>query len=430
MPERLLHYIWQYKFFSRFEQYTTQGEKIEVIDVGKLNTDSGPDFFNAKLKINGQLWAGNIEIHINSSDWYKHHHDQNPNYDNIIMHIVAHADTEIRSTKGRLIPQCELKYPEGIQHKYIQWLISGEKTACQDDIANVPTIYINDWKSSLLADRLQQKSNYINDLLKHYNNDWEETFYVTLAHYFGFHTNGAPFELLAKQTPLAYIGKHRNDLFQIEAILYGQAGLLTQQPSDSTDRYYNSLCKEYQFLKTKFSLTPIQGELWKFLRMRPDNFPTVRIAEFAALLHQTDHLFASLTEAKTINELRKLFEIKTSEYWDTHYMFNKESIKSPKRLGANAIDILIINVVTPFLFAYGTNRNQSDYQDRAEQMLDELPPEKNSIITNWKQIGLSCQSAADTQALIHLHEQYCTNHKCLHCRIAHKIFSKTINGVP
>ncbi len=430
MPERLLHYIWQYKFFSRFEQYTTQGEKIEVIDVGKLNTDSGPDFFNAKLKINGQLWAGNIEIHINSSDWYKHHHDQDPNYDNIIMHIVAHADTEIRSTKGRLIPQCELKYPEGIQHKYIQWLISGEKTACQDDIANVPTIYINDWKSSLLADRLQQKSNYINDLLKHYNNDWEETFYVTLAHYFGFHTNGAPFELLAKQTPLAYIGKHRNDLFQIEAILYGQAGLLTQQPSDSTDRYYNSLCKEYLFLKTKFSLTPIQGELWKFLRMRPDNFPTVRIAEFAALLHQTDHLFASQTEAKTINELRKLFEIKTSEYWDTHYMFNKESVYSPKRLGSNAIDILIINVVAPFLFAYGTNRNQSDYQDRAEQMLDELPPEKNSIITNWKQIGLSCQSAADTQALIHLHEQYCTNHKCLHCRIAHKIFSKTINGVP
>ncbi len=425
MPERLLHYIWQHKLFMRFAQQTTDGRSVEVIDVGRLNTDGGPDFFNAKIKIDGQIWAGNVEIHINSSDWYNHHHDQDATYDSIVLHVVMRADREVLRTDGLPITQCELKIPDGIQHKYLDWLVAETFIPCQNDIASVPKIYIEDWKSSLLADRFLKKTRTINDLLAMYDNSWEEIFYITLAHYFGFHTNGLPFELLAKQTPLAYIGKHRDNLFQLEAMLFGQAGMLAEpnKPTEKDD-YFCSLQREYHFLQKKFNLTPIDGSLWKRLRMRPDNFPTVRIAEFAALLNKSDHLFATLLGAETIAEMQKILEVRTSDYWDTHYQFNQASITHAKHLGKHAINTLIINVVIPFLFAYGLDREQVSLEQRAEVLLDKLPAELNSIIKNWENIGLEVKSAADSQALIHLHEHYCSDHKCLHCRIAKQIFSR------
>jgi len=424
MPERLLHYIWQQKLFMRFKQQTTDGRLIEVIDVGKLNTDGGPDFFNAKIKIDGQVWAGNVEIHINASDWYNHHHDVDQAYDSIILHVVMRADCEVSRTDGQPITQCELKIPEGIQHKYLDWLVSETFIPCQNDITKVPKIYIEDWKSSLLSDRFLKKTKAINDLLTMYGNNWEEIFYITLAHYFGFHTNGVPFEMLAKQTPLSYIGKHRDNLFQLEAILFGQAGMLIDGLNETKDDYFCLLQREYNFLQKKFELSPIEGSLWKRLRMRPDNFPTVRIAEFAALLNKSDHLFATLLGAETIGEMQKILEVETSEYWDTHYVFNQPSIMHKKHLGKNAINTLIINVVIPFLFAYGLDREQEALEQRAELLLDKVQAEENSIVKNWKNIGLEVRSAADSQALIHLHEHYCSDHRCLHCRIAKQIFSK------
>lgn len=423
MPERLLHYIWQQCLFMRFEQQTTDGRKVEVIDVGRLNTDGGPDFFNAKVIIDGQLWAGNIEIHINSSDWFRHHHDSDKAYDSVILHVVMRADAEVCRTNGEQIPQCELRFPDGVQRKYLDWLVSETQIPCKDDIAAVPKVYIEDWKSSLLADRLLIKTQSINDLLLQNRNSWEETFYITLAHYFGFHTNGTPFELLAKQTPLAFLGKHRDNLFQLEAMLFGQSGMLDDNVSQKDD-YYSALLQEYRFLKTKFGLSPIDGSMWKRLRMRPDNFPTVRIAEFAALLNKSDHLFATLMETQTIIQMRKILDVQASEYWDTHYQFNTVSVRHPKRLGKNAIDTLIINVVVPFLFAYGIDRDQPAYEERAEMLLDKIPAESNSVIHDWRNIGLEINSAADSQALIHLHEHYCSDHRCLHCRIATKILSR------
>ena len=416
MPENLLHFIWQQKLFMRFEQFTTEGMKVEVIDTGRHNTDGGPDFFNAKIRIGEQIWVGNVEIHINSSDWYKHHHDSDTAYDNVILHVVLNADTQVRTTSGEIIPQCQLRFPQSVKEKYLQWLVSDKFAACHDDIKNIPNIYIEDWKTSLLADRLLKKSKAIHDILSLYHNNWEETFYIVMAHYFGFHTNGAPFEMTAKSLPLSYIGKHRDNLFQIEALLFGQAGMLAD--NGEHDTYYTELRHEYNFLQNKFQLTPIDGSMWKFLRMRPDNFPTVRIAQFAALLHKSDHLFATLLGASDIEELQQIIDVNASEYWDTHYKFDTPSIKRTKHLGINAINTIIINVVVPFLFAYGLEHDMPPYQERAEILLDNIPYEKNSIISNWKETGINVKSAADSQALIHLHEYYCTDKRCLHCRVA------------
>ena len=411
----------------RYPQQTTDGRAVEIIDVGRLNTDGGPDFFNAKVLIDGQLWAGNVEIHINSSDWFRHHHDADLTYDTVVLHVVMRANAEVCRSDGQSIPQCELRFPDGVQRKYLDWLVSETFVPCQNDIKSVPKIYIDDWKSSLLADRLLCKTQAVNDLLQVYNGSWEEVFYVTLAHYFGFHTNGTPFELLAKQTPLPFLGKHRDNLFQLEAMLFGQAGMLVEPIDGIKDDYFKSLQREYHFLQNKFKLEPIDGTLWKRLRMRPDNFPTVRIAEFAALLHKSDHLFATLVESQTIADMQQILEVTTSDYWDTHYQFNQESIRHPKHLGKNAVNTLIINVVIPCLFAYGLERDRLEYEERAELLLDQVPAEKNSIIKNWQDIGLDVRSAADSQALIHLHEHYCADHRCLHCRIATKIFSRQID---
>lgn len=419
MPELLLHYIWQRKAFLVFPQYTADGKAVEVVDVGLHNSDSGPDFFNAKIRIDGVMWVGNIEIHLLSSDWYRHGHDKDKAYDSIVLHVVKKIDREVFNSKGEQVVQCELRYPT--DEKQLERLLIDRLSLCSDRLFEDTSLLTDDWRHSLLTDRLKKKMSAIEQLLALNRNNWEEAFYITLAHNFGFHTNGLPFELLAQSLPLPFILKHRDNLFQLEAMLFGQAGLLNE--TVVTDDYTKSLWAEYSFLKKKFSLTPIDGSIWKMLRMRPQNFPHIRIAQFAALLHQSEFLFSKVTEQTNLKTLREMFNITPSEYWSEHYRFGAIVPKMNATLGTNAIDLLIINTIVPYKFAFARSKGYLAGQDAAFSLLLNIPAEKNNIINRWRLLGFKIKNAADSQTFIHLYQNYCLKNRCMSCDVGWQIFT-------
>ncbi len=419
MPELLLHYIWQRKAFLAFSQQTTDGRRVEVVDTGIHNSDAGPDFFNAKLMIDGVMWVGNVEIHLLSSDWYRHGHDKDSAYDSIVLHVVKKADREVFNSKGKHIPQCVLQYPH--DEEQLERLLIDRLAYCSDRLYEDTSLFTDDWRHALLIDRMSKKTNAIEQLLSLTRHNWEEAFYITLAHNFGFHTNGLPFELLAKSLPLAYILKHRDNLFQIEALLFGQSGLLTEETA--TDDYTKSLLKEYSFLRKKFTLTPIDGSMWKMLRMRPQNFPHLRIAQFAALLHQSEFLFSRVIEENDLNQLRQLFAVSPSDYWKNHYRFASQSPSNEASMGKSAIDILLINSVVPYKFAYSKSRNNVQGQNSAFALLDTIPAEKNNIVARWKLLGFKIKTASESQLFIHLYQNYCLLNRCMNCDIGWQIFT-------
>ena len=424
MKESILHYVWQFRLFRMNNLKTTDGKMVEIIHPGLPNTDAGPDFFNAKIKIDDTLWAGNIEIHNQSSDWAKHRHTADKAYDNVILHVVNKADKAVFRTNGDPLPQLELEVPEHIRMNYNE-LLSGKKwIPCGDKITQVPLILINDWKSALLIERMEQKTEMIETLLTQTNNHWEEAFYVSLARSFGFGTNSQAFERLARSLPMSILAKHKDDIFQLEALLFGQAGLLEQAENDE---YHAKLKKEYRFLQTKYHLKPIESSEWKLLRLRPDNFPHVRLAQFAALTHRSSKLFSKTIAAADIMQLRALFDCEVSDYWKKHYLFGKQSAESAKRLGRKSIDILLINTVVPFLFAHSKKKNAEC--ETALKLLELIPSEKNAVVRRWVELGVSSASAFDSQALLHLKKKYCDDKKCLRCRIGHKVLSKSNNQV-
>jgi hypothetical protein len=413
MPEILLHYIWQKHLWAGFSQTTTDGQSIEIISVGQHNIHAGADFSHAHICINGQDWIGNIEIHVQASDWYKHNHHTNPAYDSTILHVVAHADKEVLNSRGEPIPQCELQYPH--DKDYLSLLFqqaNPNDIPCGKQLIKEPTLLTKGWKHTLLKKRLDNKCQYINQLLHITQQSWIHAFYITLAHNFGFHTNGIPFELLAIQTPLSYLQKHRNSLFQITAILLGQSGLLD---ANSVDPEKRALWQEYIFLQKKFSLHPIDGSLWKKARMRPQGAPEVRIRQFAHLIYQSEHLFADLMEAQTIEDMVDLLTLK----YDHEEVY--ACVERPLPLGRKSIEILLINTVIPYRYAY--THSQSPI-DMTIYWLENIKKEDNTIIRQWTMIGQIVNSAADTQALIHLYQNYCQPHLCFHCQIGHQIFSQ------
>ena len=420
MKESILHYVWQYKLFDAINLTTTDGDSVEIIDTGKPNTDAGPDFFNAKVKIGNTLWAGNIEIHTSSGEWLKHGHQTDKAYDSIILHVVKKADIEVFRQDGEKIPQLVLTYPDRIDSAYEQLIKEQKWVACAGKIQNVPSIFVNSWKTTLLTERLEMKIKAIESLLDANVMHWEEAFYVTLARSFGFGTNSQAFELLARSLPLSILGKHKNNLLQIESLLFGQAGLLTD---DHEDEYFKTLKKEYLFLKEKYSLNGLNTEQWKLLRLRPDNFPHIRIAQFSVLIHNSVKLFSKIIENPDTIYLNKLFTTEPSEYWKTHYLFGHTSPEKAKHLGKESVNSIIINTVVPFLFCYAYKKNIQTLKDKALQILETLPAERNAIITGWKNQGLEVTSAFDTQALLHLKKYYCDDKKCLRCRIGHKVLT-------
>ncbi len=420
MREDFLHYLWRTKRFHLDNLRSTEGEILQISNFGKHNHHAGPDFLEAKIRIGDTLWAGNVEIHLNASEWIAHKHQRDRAYDNVILHVVLEEDQPIFRNSGERIPCLELRQriPPKIIKTYQKIVHNEHWIPCQHHFYTITDLTKNMWIDRLLVERLEQKTVHIAERLSQTNNAWEETFYQILARNFGVKVNAEPFELVAQSTPLNLFAKHKNNLFQIEALLFGQAGLLQ---GEFVDTYPKSLQKEYQFLQKKYQLSPVKKESWRFMRMRPANFPSIRLAQFATLIYQSSHLFSKILEAESTKDIEKLFKVSLSEYWLTHYIFDKASTKRKKTLGKSTIHLLIINTIVPFLFLYGTHKSIETYRDKALRFLEELAPEKNSIIEKWKTLGLTPDSAYQTQALLQLKNEYCTNKRCLECAIGNSI---------
>ena len=419
--EQLLHYVWKHKIFSLKELKTTTGQQVEVIDTGLANTDAGPDFFNAKLKLDGVLWIGNIEIHERSSDWFKHGHHADAGYNSVILHIASEIDMEISRSNGERIPQIQLICPEAVRTNYKELLETDSYPPCYRIIPSLPPFTAHSWMTALQMERFEQKATLLNERLKRCQGNWEDAFFITLARNFGFGLNGDAFETWAHQLPFRAVDKHRNDLFQIEAIFFGQAGILEDSDGDG---YYLRLKKEYTYLQHKFGLIPMDASLWRFLRLRPANFPHIRIAQLACLYHRAYGLLSRIMETETLQGVRDILKGGTSEYWLTHYTFGGSSPSRPKTLSNTSLDLLIINTVVTFLYAYGLHKGNRVLCARAGSFLEELKAENNYITRMWEQYGMKASNAADSQALIQLKKEYCDKKKCLYCRIGYEYLKR------
>ncbi len=426
MPEEFLQYIWKNRLFASQNLETTDGEKLEIINQGKHNTNSGPDFFNAKIKIGQTIWAGNIEIHKKTSHWNQHNHQYDKTYNNVILHVVENADENITRTNGEPIPTMILEYPEHLRDNYQNLLDAQSWIACEEQFHKIDPVILQLGFNRLMIERLENKTEEIVSRLSQNEYNWNETFYQMLARMFGFKVNAIPFELLAKSLPSSILAKHKNNLFQLEALLFGNSGLLNNQLLG--DDYFIRLREEYSFLYKKYKLHAIESHLWKFMRLRPVNFPTVRISQLAALIYRWEGLFSKIIEIESIDNLKELFRVKASEYWNSHYNFNKTSkTQIPKELGENSANLLIINVVIPFLFVYGEKQNKQYLKNRALEFLEQLPAENNTVISHWAKLGIVSHSAFETQALLQLKNSYCETKKCLNCHIGVKLVSARNN---
>lgn len=420
--EKLMQYIWQHQLIDTQHLVTIDGKRVQVIDAGRLNRDAGPDFFNAKIRIDGCMWVGNIEIHYRASDWRRHNHHNDKAYDSVILHIVEVDDMAVTRTNGEVIPQLVLRAAPTLRGDYQKLVENAPLLSCGERIPSIDPFIITDWLNSLALERLQSKSERIESWLDLYKGNWEEVCYVTLSRNMGFGINSDAFERLARSLPLSFMQKHADSLFQIEAFLLGQAGLLTEQRND--DNYYTRLQGEYTFLQNKFGLTPLPEEAWKFFRLRPQNFPHRRLAMLAHYIYGGFSLFARLCQATTIEEMRTLFQVQLSGYWDTHYTFDATSPASTSVLGIPAIDIILINTVAPLIYTYGVYTGETTYIDRAQWVWESLRPEQNNIVRRFAAIGIDTHSALESQAVIQLYNEYCQNKKCLYCRIGHKLLAQ------
>ncbi|MCD6596239.1 MAG: DUF2851 family protein [Bacteroidales bacterium] len=420
MSEEFLHFLWKNQLFEKDSLRTASGEKILIVDVGEKNYDSGPDFFNAKIEIEGLLWVGNVEIHIKSSDWNRHKHNLDPAYDNVILHVVAENDKETVGTNGRNIPVLEIEVAEEYHEKYRQMMSSRLWIPCQQELFKIDPFRIKFWLGKILVERLKDKTGQFFALLEHNNNNWEESFYQGLAKSFGFKVNSLQFERLARSLPLKYLLQHKDNLFQLEALLFGQAGLLSEDLFG--DEYYQGLKKEYEFFRKKFELKPLEKHIWRFMRMRPLNFPTIRIAQFASMIHHSSgNLFSACMEAESHETLMEVFNFQVSPYWGNHYQFNKESINISKNMGLDAKYSILINTIIPFLFMFGEQKGRNDLKERSVKFLEEIPPEKNKLIRQWAEAGIQSDNAFYTQSLIQLRNSYCKYKRCLDCEIGNQI---------
>lgn len=422
MTEEFLYYVWLFKLYKK-DLISTNGESITILSPGIRNSDSGPDFFNAKIKIGETLWSGNVEMHLNSSDWDKHKHQFDPAYNNVILHVVYENDKEVKNEAGNVLCQLEMKSNilSSAEWNYQKLINNNKQILCSEFISDIDNITWIHWKERLLLQRLERKVSYIKDLFEYKNKDWNATFYILLAKYFGQKINQLPFELLAKSIDFNVIQKCIDSPLKIEALVFGQAGMLE---NDFVDEYPKQLKAEYKFLRKKYQLGPIDKSLWKFLRLRPVNFPTIRLAQFSVLLMSSGFLFSKIRELNTIKDLREIFNFEVHEYWNTHFQFDKESRFASKKIGKSFIDVILINVIIPLLFFYGKESGENKYEEYSLKLLEETKAEKNNITSKWEDQNLLVQSAYDSQSLIELYNEYCSKKRCLNCEICMKILSR------
>ena len=405
MPEIVLHYIWEHCLWAGFEQQTTDGRKVEILSVGEHNHDAGPDYSHARIRIDGKEWVGNIELHVCATDWVKHRHHLDKAYDNVILHVVRTADKPVYNSRGELVPQCALQYPS--DQDYLSRLFESARQmdsaftriGCAEQLIQDPSMLTEGWRRTLLRKRLECKRASIERLLEITKGSWEHALYISLARNFGFHTNSLPFEQLAINTPLSYLQKHRNSLFQLTALLMGQANLWdnAQFTMHNAQFAMDELAKEYEFLRAKFGLTPIDGTMWKHARMRPQNSPELRIRQFAQLLYQSESLLSKILDKQDLKELVPLFKV--------------------DQMGKSSIEILLINTVIPYKYAYARYRNNAQQAEEAIALLEQIAPENNNIIRQWRILGQEVKNAADSQALLHLYQNYCQHHECINCEV-------------
>lgn len=423
MKEDFLHHVWKYKLFDQSELRTTDGRKISIVQAGFHNHDAGPDFSQATIFIDNIQWNGNVEIHIKASDWHRHQHQDNVAYDTVILHVVYESDKLITIGQDEAVACLELKnrISPGLLSKYESLLLNKSWIACENSIESIDRDKIKLWLHAISIQRLHLKSQQVIKDLEESTYHWEMVFHKYLFKVFGLKVNQEAFTYLFESLPFERLAQASDDVFRIEALLFGQAGFLSESHSDD---YPRALLEEYSFLKHKYALVPIAQNYWKFARMRPANFPTIRLAQLSQLLHRYPRLFQHILEAE-VKSISPLFaDIEASPYWNTHYRFDDSSKARRKLLGKSRIDLIIINAVVPMLFSYGSVKKDDIYIDKALDLLDQIPAEKNSIINQWAALGIDSDSALQSQSLLHLKKEYCDKYKCIQCQIGVNIISQ------
>lgn len=419
IPEVFFHYIWKHKLLIN-EIFTRDGERITILYNGIYNTDSGPDFLCARIKIGSTVWAGNVEIHVRASDWYRHNHHKDAAYNNVILHVVAEDDMPVRDQSGRKLPTLCIAdaYDRNLLERYRSISQNMLWIPCQELINSINKIHVTGRLQAEAIQRLYNKSAAIRQELVLLKNDWEECCYRVISRQFGAKVNVPAFEMLTKTLPVKILMKEQGELERTEALLFGQSGLLNMR---IRGKYPHMLKKEHAFLAGKYRLSPMPGYLWKFMRMRPAAFPTIRIAYLAALYSQHQSIFQEVIERDSIKEITSLFKVKASPYWDNHFIFDRISSKKTKTFGTQSIHLLLINAIIPLIHLYGQEMNKPELCDRAVAFLEALPPENNAIIRRWSTLGIEAANSLESQGLIQLKRARCDHKKCLECSIGHKI---------
>ncbi len=421
LNEDLIHYLWKTKRFVYDNLTTTTGQEVKIINWGSHNHHSGPDFSNGKIKIGDTTWAGNVEMHISSSDWDRHKHTGDPAYDNVVLHVVWEHDKEILDQNGKPIATLVISQyvNQDLIKRYAELMQNELRIPCEKFISNVDLSRMNLWLHNVLIERLEAKTVYLTNLLKYTENDWNQVFFIALAKYMGLKINAEPFEQLARSFDINIIWKIGNNLTQIEALLFGQAGMLL---SSDGDQYYQQLRIEYKHLAIKYQLENIEPVGWKFARMRPANFPTIRIAQLASIMHQHRSIFSKILDTQNVKDVNNILKVSPSEYWSDHYRFSTDSIYKEKPIGDNLIQIVVINVVVPLLFLFGKQIGNESYQDKSIAYLEATKPEINKITKLWKELGIKAESAYFSQGLIQLKSKYCDEKKCMSCAVGNQLF--------
>lgn len=432
MKEEFLHFVWQYQYFSSANLTTTQGKNIVIIEKGTYNNDAGADFSDASIQIGDEKWRGDVEIHLKSSDWHKHAHSTNRAYNKVILHVVWEDDNPILYEDNTKIPTLTLKdrVSDNVFEKYKQFFQNNESIACAKLLSSVPNITVFSMLDRSAIQRLENKAIIAKEFLRSNNTDWEETCFQLLAKNFGFKTNSEAFLKLARQTPFKFFRKQIDSLFQMEAIIFGQAGFLediiesknnNENADNEEDNHQQNLANEYAFLKKKYNLVGLDKTEWKFSQMRPANFPTLRLAQFVAFIQKTPLLFSFFIGTETMKDFAKIFHIQVSDYWQNHYHFGKKSPKKTPEFGKSSTENIIINTVVPMLVLFSQELKRPDLMDRAISFMEKIKPEDNEIIRQWADLGIKAQHALDSQALLEQYNNFCQPKKCLNCEIGNKI---------
>jgi hypothetical protein len=423
MKEDFLHYLWKFKKFDTLNLKTFNGEEITIINVGQYLELAGPDFFNAQISIGNQKWAGNVEIHLKSSDWYVHNHERDQAYENVILHVVWEHDTEIFRKNNTEIPVLELKKYVDVETiaNYQSLMAPKSWIFCEKQLKAIPQFVLKNWQERLFFERLERKSNPIFELLKQTNQDWEAVLFCLLAKNFGLNTNGEIFLKIVQSIPFSIIRKESFEVENLEALLLGTAGLLD---SEKEDNYFKDLKFRYFYLLHKYQLEKTIVEPVQFFKHRPDNFPTIRLSQLANLYHGQQNLFSKISESNSVKSICETFDVSTSDYWQSHYQFDKESPTKKKKLSKSFIDLIIINTIIPLQFAYAKSQGKEISEDLI-QLLDEVAPEKNAILDKFSSFGIKLKSAFESQSLLQLKNEYCNKRRCLECAIGMELLKKS-----